>query len=421
MPTIKFGPRTANSLKANPAARVEYFDASMPGLALRVTPSGVKTWTVLYRHRGRLRRLTLGTAKAIGLADARDRAKAAIREASNGADPATEKQDARKAETIADLADEYIERYAKRRKRSWKEDDRMLRAYVLPEWKHRAIADVTRRDVRLLVDAIAERGAPVMANRVLSLCSKLFRFAEDDELIDVSPAVRIARPAPEQKRDRVLTDDELRQLWAAFDGLDAPMGAYFKLRLITAQRGGEVGGMRWQDVDLDGGWWTVPAESSKNKLPHRVPLSSTALAILNGLKANSERVQDSNSAHVRNSNHGRNLAHGPNSPHVANLPVYVLDGARGRRQQSEAAATFPVPDFRGHDLRRTAASLMAGGGVPRLVVGKILNHVEPGVTAVYDRHSYDAEKRAALDWWALKLAAILEQRRGTVLAFGRGA
>ncbi len=80
-----------------------------------------------------------------------------------------------------------------------------------------------------------------------------------------------------------------------------------------------------------------------------------------------------------------------------------------------------MTDFRGHDLRRTAASLMAGGGVPRLTISKILNHVETSITAVYDRHSYDAEKRAALDWWAVKLVAIIENRKGTVLAFSRGA
>jgi integrase len=90
----------------------------------------------------------------------------------------------------------------------------------------------------------------------------------------------------------------------------------------------------------------------------------------------------------------------------------VLDGARGKRQQAEAAATFTVPNFRGHDLRRTAASFMASGGIPRLTISKILNHVERSVTAVYDRHSYDAEKAAALAWWDARLHAILAQQKG---------
>jgi integrase len=393
MPTITFTARTVDRLKPTPGQRVEYFDVSVPGLALRITERGAKTWTLLYRHRGRPRRLTLGSAAAVSLADARARARDAIGAAAKGADPAAEKQDARQAETIEDLAREYIARYAKRRKRSWKEDDRMLRLDILPAWQHRAIVDITRRDVRALIEAIAARGAPIGANRTLSLISKVFRFAVDEEMIDVSPAVRIPRPALAHQRDRVLSDDEIRAVWHAFEALPAEMAAYFKLRLITAQRGAEVSSMRWQDVDRASGWWTIPSADSKNKLAHRVPLSAAALAIIEALATTATPAA-----------------------------VYVLDGARGRRQQSEAARTFTVADFRGHDLRRTAASLMAGGGIPRLVIGKILNHVEKDITAVYDRHSYDAEKKAALNWWALKLAAILDNKSGVnVLAFGRGA
>jgi integrase len=136
--------------------------------------------------------------------------------------------------------------------------------------------------------------------------------------------------------------------------------------------------MRWQDVDVEAGWWTIPARGSKNKLAHRVPLTASALAILRSLK--------------------------PTNPD--DVSQYALGakarragaGARGKRQQSEAAQTFTVKNFRGHDLRRTAASIMASGGIPRLTISKILNHVEGSITAVYDRHSYDAEKRAALDW-----------------------
>jgi integrase len=389
--TIKFNARTVDRLKPIPGKRCEYFDAATPGLALRVTENGVKSWSVLYRHRGRLRRLTLGGADVVKLADARSRARDALNAASEGADPAADKQQDKKAETIADLATEYIERYAKKRKKSWKEDDRILRAEVLPHWKQRAIADIKRRDVRLLVEAIAERGAPIMANRTTALLSKVFKFAMDDELIEASPAVRISRPAPEQKRDRVLSETEIRQLWKAFEALPREMGTYFKLRLVTAQRGGEVSSMCWEDVDLDAAWWTIPAARSKNKLTHRVPLNATALKLLQALRP------------------------------ATDAEGFVLAGGRGRRQQSEAAGTFQVPNFRGHDLRRTAASLMTGGGIPRLIVGKILNHVEAGVTAVYDRHGYDAEKAAAVAWWDRKLTAILENKPATVLPFVKGA
>jgi hypothetical protein len=152
--------------------RTEYFDASVTGLALRVTPRGHKSWTVIYRHRGRDRRVTLGNATTIALAEARDRARALLRDVRDGRDPANAKREARDADTIGDLATTYIEKHAKRKKRSWKTDDQILRAEILPHWRDRAVKDIMRRDVRALVDGIAARGAPIMANRTAALLSK---------------------------------------------------------------------------------------------------------------------------------------------------------------------------------------------------------------------------------------------------------
>lgn len=381
--------------------RLEYGDEDVPGLALRVTPSGAKTWTLRYRNaRARLRRLTLGSAAVLTLAQARERARDELYAAGKGADPATEKQMGRKAETIADLAELYLEKWAKPRKRSWKADENLLRKKVLPTWTHRAIADITRQDVRQLVEGVAEAGAPIVANRVAALLSKVFAFALDRDLVTVSPAVRIPRPGQEQRRDRVLTDDEIRTLWAECSALAPTLEAFYKLRLLTAQRGGEVAAMRWQDIDLDARWWTIPAGISKNKLAHRVPLTPSVVTLLEALKRTAPEPASFVLAGLRGKYQNRL-------------------GARGRRQQSAAAATFTVPNFRGHDLRRTAASRMASGGISRLVIGKILNHAERDVTAVYDRHSYDAEKTAALTWWDVRLTAILEQQPATVRPFAR--
>jgi len=399
MPAKKLNARSVKALKPVIGKRQEVFDATVPGLAVRITERGAKSWTLLYRHRGRLRRMTLGTLEVISLAQAREQARDLLHEASKGADPATEKQAGRKVETIADLADLYIEKWAKVRKRSWRADRNLLDRKILPKWRHRAIVDITRQDVRQLVESVAEAGAPIVANRVAALLSKLFAFALDRDLVTASPAMRIPRPGQEQARDRVLSEDELRALWKAFDALDGPMAAFYKLRLLTAQRGGEVASMRWSDVDLENGWWTVPATSSKNKLAHRVPLNGSAVTILAAMLA----TADEDAEYVLGAHHRVKGA-----------------GARGKRQQSEAAAHFPVENFRGHDLRRTAASIMASGGIPRLTISKILNHVERTVTAVYDRHSYDAEKTAALAWWGAKLSAILEQDpSGAVLPFTR--
>jgi integrase len=158
------------------------------------------------------------------------------------------------------------------------------------------VASIRRTDVRDFLDAIVERGAPVLANRVLSLVRKMLNFAIDVEWIDANPAQRMARPSAEQSRTRVLTADELRAVWEWLEKL-APEDAdattrrhlalnqaALKLRLVTAQRGGEVIALRWQDVDLDGGWWTIPAEHAKNKMPHRVPLTAMAIKILNDVQ-----------------------------------------------------------------------------------------------------------------------------------------
>jgi integrase len=271
----------------------------------------------------------------------------------------------------------------------------------LDDWTNRPATSIRRKDVRELLDEIVDRGAPVLANRVLSLIRKMMNFAIDREWLEVNPH-RMPRPSTEQSRTRVLTADELRHVWAwlerpaAEDADDtqrrhlALAQAALKLRLITAQRGGEVIAMRWADVDLTSGWWTIPAEDSKNKLPHRAPLTPMATKILKALQA--ESTEDA---------------------------VHVFAGVRAPRHRRGALDGLEVADLRPHDFRRTAASLMAAAGISRLVIAKVLNHVETGVTSIYERHGYDAEKRVALDTWERTFVAILKNKPTTVTPFSK--
>ena len=203
----------------------------------------------------------------------------------------------------------------------------------------------------------------------------------------------VKRPGEEKQRDRVLSDDELRLVWTALDGESALIATLFRVRLLTAQRGGKFTGRPGQSSTwrLAGGRFRL--ERSKNGLAHRVPLSPQALRILKPWR---QTVGDSPGS-------SRAAARGP---HIAHAQKAIERIVRASGVQ-----------FRGHDLRRTAASLMVGGGVPRLVVSKILNHVETGVTAVYDRHGYDLEKRAALDFWGKRIDQIVSGKRSKVLAF----
>jgi integrase len=389
---------TARSVaNSRPAATPFYLtDTTVSGLALRVPPSGVKTWSVRYQIGRRTGRLTLGRADVLTLADARARAKAAIKQAGDGVDPAEVKQARHDADTVGDFAKTYIEKHAKVHKKSWKIDRMRLKIDVLPKWKNKLLRDITRRDVRALLDDVASH-APIVANRTRSLLSKFFNFAIEEEIIESNPVAKTKKPGKEQSRDRVLTADEIRAFWSACDALPSVMASAYKLRLITVQRPVEVFSMRWQDVDLDSGVWTIPKEIAKNKLAHRVPLSATALEILKTLRTE----QDAKVALMKH----------------PKPSVYVLHGARGKLAQAEAAKTFTLANFRGYDLRRTAASMMTSSGIQRLVVSKILNHAEKDITAVYDRHSYDAEKKIALDAWARTLTAIIEPKAADVLAF----
>lgn len=399
--------RTLRSLIATTTHRHDLWDSTLSGFGVRLSPGRHCSFVVRYRVNGRLRRFTIGPFPRVSLADARQKARDALRDAQGGKDLAAEKIEARRAGTFAELADEYIERHASK-KRSGREDVRLLKGSphqkktgkkphvaLVTRWGSRKVKEITRRDVRDLIDDVGAR-APIMANRVLALVRKMFNFGIERDWLEVNPCHMVKRAAPERQRDRVLSNDEIRGLWKALDKEYAVIAAVFRLRLLTAQRGGEVLGANWSEMDLRTGWWTIPAERSKNGLAHRVPLSPQAVKVLKSLRS---LTGDSPWVFPSPKKEGASIAH-------------------AQKAIERVVARCGV-DFRGHDLRRTAASLMVGAGVPRLVVSKILNHVETGVTAVYDRHSYDLEKRAALDFWGKCLDAIILNKRttGKVLRF----
>ncbi len=340
MPRLTFTDAAVRALQPPPAGQVVYLDAGMPGFGLRIAAGGARTWVFTYRQGKRVRRLTLGHYPHLSLADARKKAKTARAEADLGGDPAAEKRAEREAATFAELVTDYIERHAKPKKRSWRADEQMLKKHVPASWNDRKAADVTRRDVRELLAKVAA-ATPIAANRLLACLRKLFNHGIRWDLIGSNPCALIERPAPERQRERVLTADELRRVWAAFDAENAHVAALFRLRLLTAQRGGEVRTMEWSEVDLDAGWWTILAEKAKNRRAHRVPLSPQAVA------------------------------------HLRTLPRldgcgWVFPSARGdggcRRTITKAVTRIRKAsgvDFWPHDLRRSAASHMTGMGISR--------------------------------------------------------
>ncbi len=386
MPTIKLTGRDIPSLQAIDGKRTDFFDTTLPGFSVRVSPSGRKSFCVLYRRGRRLRRLTIGRHSVLSLKQAREIAREALVEVAKGGDPAARKIEDRKAPTFAELASEYLERYAKPNKRSWCEDQRIIQNKLNPVLGRIPAKDITRADVRRLLDDIVRRPAPVEANRTHALLRKLYNWAISQDLVEHTPCFGLPRPAKERPRHHVLSEDDLRRFWEGLEAEGRSTSAIFKLRLLTAQRGGEVHSMEWTHVDLESAWWTIPSEHSKNALPHRVPLSPPAIALLkevHGLSSFSKWIF-------------------PNQK--GDFHINTLQRAVERIRRRTGV------DFRGHDLRRTAASFMTSMGISRIVVARILNHAERGVTAVYDRHSYDPEKRQALEAWAQRLEELVQKR-----------
>ena len=388
MPRMTMTDRSIKALQGRPGTSVDYFDARLPRFAMRITEKGNKSWIILYRHGGRLRRMTLGPYPAVSLADARELAKAAFHLVAAGRDPATEKHTNREAPTFAELAQEYMERHAKVRKRErcWREDQRLINREFLPRWRHWKAQDVKRRDIQELLDETVARNAPIQANNNFALIRKMFNFAVQREIVAISPCMGMSRPTRPRQGDRVLSYEEIRALWLALDACPPVVADVLRLELLTAQRGGEVLTMRWEDLDLAAGWWTIPAMYAKNGRSHRVPLSPQVLAILAA-----RRRTDTDSPWVF-----------PSARRKSHPLTTIVNDVRALRT---ALGFF----FNPHDLRRTAASHMTGMGIQRLTVAKLLNHVETGVTAIYDRYSYDPEKRRALVSWGSEIEKILSE------------
>lgn len=419
----KLTARTVASLKPK-AARYHVFDADTRGLAVRITPQGTKTWVFYYRHAGKLRMLTLGPlSPKLGLAEARIRALNARTDVADFLDPGAEKAEAKldATSTIAKLVETYKADPAVNAKRSWAEECRVLDKDILPTWGDRPVKDITRADVRALVNAKATgtegtKGAPVMANRLLAHVSHLLNYALDLDLLDANPAARLPK-LPVASRERVLTRDEVRALWRYVTKGEIPkappetpagqlpssprwsegMRDLFAVLLLTGQRLGEVARMRWTDLDLRAAWWTLPARATKNGQAHRVPLSKPSLAILKRRR--------------------------PETDEDAARQVYVfstIPGSnvydRSRKAMARLVRAFKLSDARAHDVRRTVATGLGELGTAPHIISAILNHTNGSVTAVYNRFKYDAEKRAALDKWAERLAAIGKAKRADVVA-----
>ena len=347
------------------------------GFGIRVGKE-TKTFFVGIRVNGKYRRVTIGQYDERGLAgvslkEARDEAYQIVADAHAGIAPELRKKRDERG-TFGAVAETFMVDYASKH-RSRREKQRIIN-HDLAVWHDRQISEITRADIKELL-RVKARTAPIMANRMKALISKIFTWALKEELVQSSPAISLDPPGgKEEERTRKLGADEIRLVWESFGKLGYPFGPALKLLLVTGQRRGEVAGMKWSEVEADG--WHIPNERAKSGKGHLVPLSSLAREILADVPQIGE--------HVFRTHH---------------------DVAVKGWHQAKERITADIPHWRLHDLRRTFATQLRSLGVERLVVSKLLNHAEAGVTKIYDRYAADPEKTAAMERWANRLREII--------------
>ena len=376
MPQRQLTDRFCDRVKAE--SQIDYFDDVVTGLALRVSPTK-KAWIWLHTGLdGKRKRLTFGTYPAISLAAARGKVETMRRELEVGLPP--------KTETFQAICEEYLRRAKVRTKA---DRQRTLERLVYPSLGSRPIDDVRRSEIIRLLDGIEDANGPVMADRTLALVRKIMNWhatRSDDFRSPIVKGMARVRPS-ERARERVLTDDEIRAVWANGNGV---FGRFVKFLLLTGARRSEAAQMERSEVD--GSDWTLPAARNKTKVDLVRPLSKAALALVENGEADWVFTTDG---------------------------VMPISGfSKFKRALDKASG---VRDYTLHDCRRTARSLMSRAGVPSDHAERCLGHVIGGVRGVYDRHEYHAEKTQAFE----ALAALIERivsgaQAGVVQLKGRG-
>lgn len=403
--------KTISLAKPHPTKRTTISDPDTRGLFVRITPRGVKTFTVVaVNPSGKQVWTAIGGVDEISLDDAREKAKEAVRRIKAGL-PAVEKVRApQRMRTFEDVRDDFLKRHVRKEGqasvglRSSREIHRIFcgakfakwmgggsngaapaveSPYIPKGWHDRPFEEIRRIDVTELLDQVQDECGSRQADAVLAQLSSLFNWYASRSDDYVSPIVRGMKrtKAKEHQRRRVLDDDEVRALWVAA-GKSGTFGAFVRIALLTGQRREKVVSMKWSDVA--DGVWTIATEEREKGNAERLKLSTLALEVING------------------------------QPRVESNP-YVFAGRGSKamaafsQQKSDLDKMAPITSWVIHDLRRTARSLMARARVDREIAERVLGHVIPGVEGVYDRHSYFKEKADALEKLANLVKDILSE------------
>lgn len=318
--------------------------------------------------------------------------------------------------TVEQLIGEYIERHAKRKKRTWEEDERALNKDILPVWGKRKAKDIKRTDAANLLESIAQR-APVQACNVLEKCRKMFNCALQWGYVEANPFTMQPPPAARTERERTLSDDEIRTLWTALDGDDIAisqdMRRALKLILITGQRPGEVMGMHHREIKDS--WWEIPKDRAKNKRAHRVYLTKAALDLIGKGKGYvfPSKAKDANDQEKPIAVNAMALCLRRNIIGTTNHDRRIK-GSKGRKKHYAAKKSaegvvnrIGIEHFTPHDLRRTFVTNLARFKIQWEVRERIVNHKMSALEKTYNKHDYETEKMVAMQKWQSELDRIL--------------
>lgn len=421
--------RYIKSISPPATGQETHYDAILPPFGLRVSAGGAKTWIVQRRVNGRPRRFKIGRygREGLGVAAAREEAGRICQLIAAGKDPEAEaereqrearreREAQRKLEacTFSVVRDRFMAEYVESvkadgktprlRERSRNSYRLTLRSKWFSDWESRPLTEITRSDMLSLL-AKAQKHGGYTANRLLSLTRKMMNWAQSQDLIPVSPAAGINRPAEEISRERVLHERELFHLWRAFDASPV-FSKPLKLLLVTAQRRDEVAAMETNELEnLDGAApvWRIQKHRTKNGRAHLVPLSPLAVELIGTLPTQAGLMFTT----------------------TGETPISGFSKAKDNANAylAEQHATAPDPAivsllakesvWRIHDFRRTAATCMAELGASRDVVEAILNHksgARAGVAGIYNRSELLDERRIALEIWSKYLQRVTAER-----------
>lgn len=431
------------------------------GFGVRVLPSGLRLFIFVYSFAGKRRQMNLGAYPTVTRAKAKDRlleVKTALKDGKDPQavgfewhrDPERDKREAAKAAaeelknpTVEALAKDYIEKYAKKHKSSWEEDQRILNKDVVPVWGKRKAKDITRRDVLNLLDKMEGRGNGILTN-TFKIIRRMFRFAVKQEIITATPCYAFERgdelPRPVAK-ERNLTEDEVKAFLTGIDNtaISGEIRNILKLILITGQRPGEVTAMHASDIS-DKWWEFTPKETEVTKeIPRkqRIYLTDTALALIGDTKGkgyifpsaitkfddNDNVIDDCITVKAVSYALRRNLL----THEVKPKPATWKKAVSTAKNKSKRKA-FVVPDhkkldiakFTPHDLRRTCATKISEIGFSDEVVDSVLAHLKKGEIRTYNKNKYDKEKMAAMQAWERKINSILTGNKSKIVSIKTG-